>query len=269
MPAAADGPRGYRPLPASARFAPAQRAVAQRASRGWVERHRMSSPQTTGRECSDRAQLLRRRRSSRVSRDRGGRAVTRSSRLARTAWRSSLAVAAGAVALVACGGTQPRPTTLTCSDSIYTASVRPGGKPKAFNAVEIGPAIFNDLRGAQDASQLERSGSLLTYKSPLTIAATGKVRIAASSLHRGRIALLYAKNVPDRLAAGGANIADFPAALQFRLCGTRGSALRVPQFAGGFGVSQAGCYRIKVSIGNRSMSRVVSFGAGSACPTEA
>jgi hypothetical protein len=202
-------------------------------------------------------------------RDRGGRTLTRSSRFARTAWRSSSAVAVAAVFIVACGETQPRPLAPTCSDSIYTASIRPPATPKAFNAIEIGPAIFNDLRSARDPSQLQRTGSLLTYKSPLTIVATGVATITVSSVHGGGIVLLYGTDVPNRLAKGSTQIADFPAELRFRLCGYVGKSLRVPQFAGGLGVSRPGCYRIEVSIGRRSTSRVVSLGEGAACQTEA
>jgi len=202
---------------------------------------------------------------------RGGRALTRPAQSARTAWRPSfaVAVAVGALAIVACGETRPHAPALTCADSVYTASIRPGASPKAFNAIEIGPAIFNDLRGARDRLRLEGSGSLLTYKSPLTIVATGEATITVSSGRSGRIVLLYGTDVANRLATGTPRVTAFPAVSRFVLCGHAGRTLRVPQFAGGFGVSQPGCYRLEVSVGKRSTSRVVSFGADAGCPTEA
>ncbi len=193
-----------------------------------------------------------------------------------TMWRRFVAVAGWAVACVACGAVQHREAasdtpapTLTCSDSIYTASLRPGAIPKEFKAIVIGPAIFNVLQEARDPSLLERSGALLVYKSPLTIAATGEVTITASSVHAGRIVVLYGKDVPYKLATGKPHMAAFPVADHFRLCGYAGRALRVPQFAGGFGVSRPGCYRIEVERGRRSTSRVVSLGAGLTCAAKA
>lgn len=146
-------------------------------------------------------------------------------------WRSSLAVTAGAMAIVACGGTQrpppaskssPRATELTCSDSVYTASIRRSVTPKAFKAIEIGPAIFNDLREARDPRMLQRDGSLLTYKSPLTIAAAGEVTITVSSVHSGRIVLLYGTAVTDRLGPT-AQIAAFRPRSAFGFAATPGA----------------------------------------------
>jgi hypothetical protein len=188
---------------------------------------------------------------------------------------ASLAAAVG-VGIAGCGGTahlrlasnkSPEATKLTCADSIYTATIRRGGKPKAFNAIVIGQAIFNDLRGAQHRSELQRTGAMLTYKSPLTMDATGAATISVAKVHGGRIVIIYGRNAQDQMATGRPQFSEFPAEARFALCGYKRGALRVPQFAGGFGVSRPGCYEIKVAIGSRTTSRIVSFGEGSRCPS--
>lgn len=156
----------------------------------------------------------------------------------------------------------PSPPSRPCASAIYTTSVPRGSAPRATNAITVGAAIFNDLRGARRS--LDRPSVRVpyyTYKSPLTVWRASFVTVIVSS--QGDYArLIYTPRLINRLGARNPpRWNDLPFATRFAVCaGADGSRLAT-QYNGGFALRHPGCVAITVRSRDSAMAmRTVPFG---------
>lgn len=148
-----------------------------------------------------------------------------------------------------------------CNSAIYTAIVPAGSSPRKVNAVVIGHAIFNDLRGA--STRLDRPRRLVpfyTYKSPLTV--WGRTAVSVTIVRpRASARLLYDSSDLRRLGTRAARFASLPATTTFELCRASGSgAALATQYNGGFALLRPECVTLAVQSQRATRTSVVAFG---------
>lgn len=105
-----------------------------------------------------------------------------------------------------------------CKSAIYTAPLAAGQRPRTVNAIVIGKAIFNDLRGAK--TTLDRPRAFVpfyTYKSPLTVWGSGSVSVTVLRPRRSA-KLLYDSRDLRRLGTRAVRFAALPLSATFQLC---------------------------------------------------
>lgn len=185
---------------------------------------------------------------------------------ATTSSRTAIVIALSAVVTagiaVACGSTH-RATASNirrCSSAIYSVPLAAGARPPAHNAVIIGRAIFNDLRGARE--KLDRPRRLTpfyTYKSPLTIWGSNTVYVTVAR-PRSTVRLLYDVRDLQSLGKREIRLAALPTQARLETCMSgKPGVPKATQYNGGFALAEPTCVTIEVrssSSGKRRLKKI-------------
>ena len=147
-----------------------------------------------------------------------------------------------------------------CKSAIYTAPLAAGQRPRAVNAIVLGHAIFNDLRGAKSSlDSPRRLVAFYTYKSPLTV--WGSTAVTVTVIRPRRTArLLYDSRDLQRLGTQIMRVASLHLSATFEICRGSNGGLAT-QYNGGFALLRPECVTLAVKSADVvSTTRVVPFG---------
>jgi hypothetical protein len=129
------------------------------------------------------------------------------------------------------------------------------------NAIIVGHAIFNDLRGAR--TRLDpptRDADFYTYKTVVTVWGPDTVTVKVSSPGNG-VRLLYDPGTLEQLATRPPSLASLPTEAMFDVCRGRTSSSVATQYNGGFAIRRPLCATVETVMPNGLRThRLVRFG---------